>query len=138
MTVNEILTPVILQEFKKYENLGCQIKLKTTKSRRIKYSIICGIIALLGFVHPVYFAAVPVYIVLMLKTKNNIDLIISLAKKNPNKPIDQIVAEELKLPYNNYSAMNPSSTTVSCTVCPKCGFVMKLGAAFCGKCGNKL
>ena len=75
MTVKEILTPVILQEFKKYENLGHQIKLKTTTSRRIKYSIICGIIALLGFVHPVYFVAVPVYIVLMLKTKNNVDLI---------------------------------------------------------------
>jgi len=101
MTVKQILTPIILQEFKKYEDLGHKIKLKSTTTKRKKYSIICGIIAFLGFAHPLYFAAIPVYIILMLNTKNNIDLIISLAKKSPDKPIEQIIAEEMKLSYNN-------------------------------------
>lgn len=97
MTVKEILTPVIMQEFEKYERNGQKIKLKTIAKKRTKYSIICGIIALLGFVHPVYFISVPIYVILMLRTRNVVDVILSLAKDNPNKPIDRIIAEEIKL-----------------------------------------
>ena len=97
MTVKEILTPLITQEFEKYERHGYKIKLKSTSKRRVKYSIICGIIALLGFAHPVYFAAIPVYIILMMKTRDNVGIILSLAKKNPDTPIEQIVAQEVKI-----------------------------------------
>ena len=95
MTVEEILTPTITEELEKYECNGSKIRLKTVKNRRIWYSIICGVIALCGFVFPAFFISVPVYIILMLKTKNNIKVILSLAKKNPNKPVDQIIAEEV-------------------------------------------
>lgn len=97
MTAEAILTPIITKELEKHERNGGKIKLKTAKKRRIKYSIICGIIALCGFAHPVFFVSVPVYIILMLKTRNNINIILSLAKKSPNKPVDLIIAEEVGL-----------------------------------------
>lgn len=97
MTVKDILTPVITQEFEKYERHGYKIKLKSISKRRVKYSIICGIIALLGFAHPVYLAVIPVYIILMMKTRDNIGAILSKAKKSPDKSIEQIVAEEVKV-----------------------------------------
>ena len=97
MTAEAILTPIIAKELEKYGQNGGKVKLKTAKKRRVKYSIICGIIALCGFAHPIYLVSVPVYIILMLKTKNNIDIILSLAKKSPNKPVDLIIAEEVGL-----------------------------------------
>lgn len=139
MTVKEILTPVILQEFNKYENLGHEIKLKSKKTRRIKYSVICGIIALFGLIDPILLLAdAVVYIILMVKTKDNINLILSLAKKSPDKPIDQIIAEEMNVPYNNTSAVNIHTQAVNNTFCPICGFCIKQGASFCGQCGYKL
>lgn len=97
MTVNDVLTPVIKQEFEEYERNGYKIKLKSVFKRRVKYSIICGIFALLGFINPGFliYAAI-VYTVLMLKTRDNVKVIISLAKKEPDKAIKQIIAEEIK------------------------------------------
>ena len=37
MSVEAILTPIINQEFQKYQNMGYQIRLKTAKERRVKY-----------------------------------------------------------------------------------------------------
>lgn len=98
MTVTQILMPVIKQEFEKYESHGHKIKLKTAINRRVKYSIICGIIALLGFAHPVcLLIGILTYIILMMRTLDNTKVIISLAKKSPDKTIEQIVAEEVKI-----------------------------------------
>ncbi len=96
MTVNDILLPVINEELEKYESGGKNIKLKTAGKRRIKYTIICGLIVVLGFWNPLCYIAIPVYIILMVKTKNKSNVILSLARKSPNKPIDQIIAEEIK------------------------------------------
>lgn len=91
MTVKEILTPLITQEFEKYERHGYKIKIKSVTTNRIKYTVFCALGAILCW--PV---ALVVYIVLMKKT-NNIDTIISVAKKNPDTPIEQIVAQEVKI-----------------------------------------
>ena len=91
MTVKDILTPVITQEFEKYESHGYKIKLKSVTTNRIKYTVFCALGAILCW--PV---ALIVYIVLMKKT-NNIDTIISVAKKSPDTPIEQIVAQEIKV-----------------------------------------
>lgn len=97
MTVNQILTPVIQEEFQKYERHGYKIKLKCTAKKRTNATIACGIVTLCGFVHPVFFLAVPIYIIIMLNSRNNINAIIAQAKKYPDMPIDQIVAREIKL-----------------------------------------
>lgn len=139
MTVKEILTPIILQEFNKYENLGYEIKLKSTTTRRIKYSVICGIVALCGVIDPLFLLVVAaIYIVLMVKTKDNVNLILSLAKKSPDKPIEQIVAEEMKLPYNNTPVLNNPSQAHNNAFCPNCGFCVTQGSSFCSQCGYKL
>lgn len=95
MTVQYILTPIINQEFEKYARSGRPIKLKTISKKRTKYSIICSIIALCGFAHPVFFLVIPIYIVLMCKAGNKVNTILSLARKSPDKPIAQIIAEEI-------------------------------------------
>ena len=91
MTVKDILTPLITEEFQKYEQSGHKIKLKSVTPNRIKYTVGCLLGAFICF--PV---ALIVYVVLMKKT-NNIDTIISVAKKNPDMPIDQVVAQEIKI-----------------------------------------
>lgn len=91
MTVKEILTPVIKQEFAKYERHGYKIKLKSVTTKRIKYTVLCALGAILCW--PI---ALIVYIVLMRKT-NNIDTIISVAEKSPDTPIEQIIAREIKV-----------------------------------------
>ena len=97
MSVEAILTPIINQEFQKYQNMGYQIRLKTAKERRVKYQWVCGSIALvsLALVPFIFVIMIPIYIILMSKTKNNVGIILSLARKVPDKPIEQIVAEEI-------------------------------------------
>lgn len=90
MTVKGILTPVIKEEFQKYEKNGYKIKLKSTTKKRVKYTVFCALGAIIFWP-----AALIIYIVLMSKT-NNVDTIFELAQKNPDMPIDQIIAQELK------------------------------------------
>lgn len=91
MTAKEILTPVINQEFQKYQNNGYKIKLKSATKNRIKYTIFCALGALICW--PI---ALIVYIILMCST-NKINTIVKLAKKTPDMPIDQIIAQEIKI-----------------------------------------
>ncbi len=93
MTVKELLTPVINLEFEKYKSQGYKIKLKSTAKKRILYTILCvfGTIIFVS-VCPIVWI---IYGVLMMKT-NNIDIIISLAEKSPDMPIEQIIAQEIK------------------------------------------
>lgn len=97
MTAEVILTPLITHELQKYEATGKKVKLKSIVKKRVKYSVICGIITLLGFFFPPFFLAALVYIFLMAKTNNKVAIIMDLAKKSPDKPIAQIVAEEIAL-----------------------------------------
>lgn len=97
MTAKEILTPLIIKELEKYEENGQKIKLKSTLEKRMTYSITCVTIALLGFIMPLCFVAVPIYFILMKKTKDNVNAIFLLARKNPDKSIKQIIEEEVKV-----------------------------------------
>ncbi len=90
MTVEEILTPIITQEFAKYERAGYKIRLRSVTTNRLKYTAFCALGAI--FCWPI---ALIVYIILMVKI-NNINTIISIAKDNPNDPIELIVAQEIK------------------------------------------
>lgn len=92
MSVEEILTPVIEQEFEKYESSGHKVRLRSVMKQRILYTLIC----LLGGCgcFPV---AIIVYIFLMRRT-GKIKTIIRLAKKFPDKSIQEIVESELQ-PY---------------------------------------
>ena len=96
MTAEAILLPIINAELEKYRQNGKKIKLKTIEKRTVTYTIIFGILALCGFAHPIYFAAIPIYIILMMRNRKPELVILSLAKKYPNKPVDQIIAEEIK------------------------------------------
>ena len=93
MTVEEILTPIITQEFAKYERAGYKIKLRSVTTNRLKYTAYCALGGM--FFWPIWPVALIVYIILMVKT-NNINTIISVAKKQPNTPIELIVAQEIK------------------------------------------
>lgn len=89
MSAEEILKPIIEQEFEKYERNGEKIKLPSMTKTRIKYTVWCVLGAWLSF--PI---ALIVYIVLMIRT-NKVNTILRLAKKSPDKPIDQIISEEM-------------------------------------------
>lgn len=90
MTVKEILTPVILEEFKKYERSGYKIKLQTAENKRTAYIVW----AIVSFV-----LCCPIISIICLVLMNKIDnvkIILSIAKKYPNMPISQIVAKEMR------------------------------------------
>ena len=96
MTVQQILRPIIQQELDKYQQHGQKVRLKSAAKRRLKHSAICLPIALVLLpAPPLAIITLIVYICLMCKTKN-VDIIFWLAAKNPDTPIDQIVAQEVK------------------------------------------
>ncbi len=98
MTVQQILTPVINQEFQKYQSMGIKIRLKSTNKLRGKYSLICGGAALWSLLLSplILLIVIPIYIVLMIRANDNVRTILSVAKDYPDKPIDVIVAEEIQ------------------------------------------
>ena len=49
MTVKEILTPLIQQELRKYEQAGHKIRLKTQQNNRIGYTVGCAAVGALLF-----------------------------------------------------------------------------------------
>ena len=49
MTVKEILTPLIQQELRKYEQSGHKIRLKTQQNNRIGYTVGCAAVGALLF-----------------------------------------------------------------------------------------
>ena len=89
MTVNEILTPIINEEFQKYQNNGYKIKLRCVRKKRITYTVCCALGALLAW--PV---ALTVYIILMCNL-NNVKAILAQAKSRPDVPVDVIIAGEM-------------------------------------------
>lgn len=93
MTVEQILIPIINEEFRKYEQQGYKIKLKSTNKIRTKYTLLSLLFLIIFF--PVFPLVIIVYVLMMIKTTNQ-DIIIKLAKKNPDKPIVDIIAEEIK------------------------------------------
>ena len=103
MYVEQILTPIIEEEFKKYESDIRKIKLKTARKRLVTYTLVYAALILFSLVinwlfltFLSVFPGVIIYISLMLTTKNKVKVILSLAKSQPNKPIDQIIAEEIR------------------------------------------
>ena len=94
MTVKQILTPLIQQELQKYEQAGHKIRLKTQQTNRIGYTVACAAAGVILF--PFIPITIIVYICLMKKT-NPIDTILAAARKKPDVPIDQIVAQEMIL-----------------------------------------
>lgn len=93
MSAEAILTQVITQEFHKYTSCGWTIKLKATREKRVKYSLWCGAAALLLW--PMFPITLIVYILLMANT-NDVKTILSIAKKYPDTPVDQIIAWEIR------------------------------------------
>lgn len=89
MTVKEILTPMINQELQKYQYNGNKVKLKSVTKYRLLYTLFCGLGAILFW--PI---ALIVYICLMSGT-DNVNIILKLAKKYPDTPVDQIIAQEV-------------------------------------------
>ncbi len=165
MTVKQILTPIIEQEFRKYESNGYKVKLKTPRKRRITYTVCCVLITFLYFFlfkdspNLIMLLSIPlfifiaiklfkqtkeivlivvlcfflltfisiflsngmfipviliVYIILMSRT-NKYDTIISLAKKMPDTPIDQVIAQEITLDHSTsyYNTSGNSTIRIS-------------------------
>lgn len=94
MTVKEILTPLIQQELRKYEQSGHKIRLKTQQNNRIGYTVGCAAVGALLF--PLLPITAIVYYFLMRST-NPVDTILSVAKRKPDTPIDEIIAQEMIL-----------------------------------------
>lgn len=100
MTVKQILVPVIKQELKKYRDNGEKIRLKTATKKRIVRTVICVLIFVV-FNDIIYYPSVTlfvlfVYACLMIKT-NNANIIMGKAKKNPNIPVEEIIANDAGL-----------------------------------------
>lgn len=95
MTVESILTPVITEELAKYQLNGQKLRFKTTKKNRIKYTVFC-LLGAIVFPPVSTIIALLVYFNLMKKT-DPVNTIIAAAKKKPDTPIAQIIAEEIIL-----------------------------------------
>ncbi len=93
MTVDEILKPMIEEELKRYEELGNNIKLKSVRSLRRRYTVTALIALVVLF--PLLFITIPVYIYKMKRLSDKAEVILTLAKKSPDKTIPQLIAEEI-------------------------------------------
>lgn len=95
MTVENILTPIIMEELAKYQQNGQKLRFKTAKNNRTKYTVFC-LLGAIVFPPISTIIALLVYFNLMKKT-DPVNTIIAAAKKKPDTPIDQIIAEEIML-----------------------------------------
>ena len=117
MSIEEILRPVIEQEFAKYESSGRKVRLRSVAKKRILYTFIC----LLGGCgcFPVAFI---VYIFLMSRT-SKLKTIIRLAKKSPDKSIQEIVMSEMQ-PYRITEIIGMAIGVISIIGCLLVGFLV--------------
>lgn len=94
MDVKQILTPIIKAELQKYEGQG-KVKLKSALKKRIIYTVICLLAAIALLPTGAFVLVIPVYIILLKKT-SNVNIIFSIAKKQPDTPIEEIIRQEIK------------------------------------------
>ena len=99
MTVKQILFPVIKQEMKKYRDNGQRLRLKTAIRKRIICTVLFAML-FIAFNDIIYYTSLMVivlfiYACIMLKM-NNTNIIFKEAKKNPDMPVDKIIAKEIK------------------------------------------
>ena len=98
MEFKKLMRNLIEEEIANIEREGKKVKLKTLRKKRIKYTLIFGLIFLLmlasGLV-PVAFIDLVVYFIFMYNA-NNVSVITKLAKKSPDTPISEIVKGDMR------------------------------------------
>lgn len=97
--LKNILKRMINEEFDKLKLEGRKIRLKTRTKRYIIYSVVIFMIFIITGIFPVVgniTSILLIFFIVKICMNTNVNAVISLAKKNPDIPVGDLIRKDLK------------------------------------------